>query len=282
MDYEIITDTGANLSDEYILKNTIKIVPIFTIENGEEVTLTDKELYQKMRDGIHISTAAPSDTECKDIFEKVLKEGRDLLYLGFSSGLSATFSVSKRVLDELKQTYPNRQIYYVDSLSATLGQGRLFIEALKMRNAGGDIKTVYDWLLTNVPKSCHLFTVETLKYLHRGGRLNKSSYLIGSVLQIKPVMHVNNTGHLEPIGKVIGRRRSLNSIAEKVAESIEEPEKQTVYIVHGDCEEDAKYLAKQIENRIKVAGFEYSMLNALIGAHAGPGTIAVFFAGKQR
>jgi DegV family protein with EDD domain len=282
----IITDTGANLRPEIIDRYNISVVPIMYVIDGKEydsLLATDEtvqDIYNKMRDKTVVSTAAIGDGAYKEVFEKVLAAGKDILYIGFSSGLSSSYATGARVLKELEPNYPNQKLLYIDSLAATMGQGRLVIEAVKMREAGKTAEEVLAWLEQAVVKNRHIFTVESLQYLFRGGRISRTSSLIGTVLQIKPIMHVNATGHLEAIGKVIGRKRSLANMAERLAAQIENPEQQTVYIAHGDCLADAEYLAGQISQRIKVAGFDYTLLNAVIGAHSGPGTVAVFFGGK--
>ena len=152
----------------------------------------------------------------------------------------------------------------------------------RMRLEGKTIDEVFKWLEENILKTCHLFTVESLAYLFRGGRVKRNAYLLGTMLQIKPIMHVDNSGHLTPVGKVFGRKKSLNEIAARVAKEIIGPEQQTVYINHGDCLNDAKYVADRIAEKVKVAGFDFSLLNTIIGAHTGPGVIAVFFHGSSR
>ncbi|MDR1917591.1 MAG: DegV family protein [Christensenellaceae bacterium] len=286
--FAIITDTGANLNYEWKNKYNIPVLELAYIINGESFSsanLTDDDtraIYEQIRKKVAVSTSSVNEAECRAIFEKILSSGQDVLYIGFSSALSVSYATAARVLDELKPTYPERKILYIDSLSAAMGQGRLVIEACKEREAGKTIDEVYTWLQENILKNCHIFTVESLSYLFRGGRLKKSAYLLGTFLQIKPIMFVNNTGHLTPIGKIIGRHASLDNMATRVAKSIVNPEQQTIYITHGNCPDDAKYLADKISAKIKVAGFDYSLLNTIIGAHSGPGTVAVFFGGNKR
>jgi DegV family protein with EDD domain len=286
--YVIITDTGASLRAEYLQKYNIRIVPITCVMKGEQYTTdqTNEEeiikIFGEIRDKVVVSTASVSDLECRSVFEKELKYGNDILYLGLSSGLSSSYATASRILEELKTEFPDRKIFHIDTLSAAMGEGRLVLESAKLREDGKSIDEVYAWLQDNLMKNCHLFTVESLSYLFRGGRVKRTQFILGTMLQIKPVMHVSDTGHLEPIGKAFGRRKSLEELAERVAKTIINPEEQTVYINHGDCLKDAEYLAQEIAKRVKVGGFDYSLLNVVIGAHSGPGTIAVFFAGVKR
>jgi DegV family protein with EDD domain len=286
--FTIITDTGANLSAEWQEKYNITVLQLAYVINEESFDsskLTDndtKAIYDKIRNKVVVSTASINEIETATTCEKLLSAGQDILYIGFSSALSVSYSTAARVLEELKAKYPDRKILYIDSLSAAMGQGRLVIECAKLREIGKTIDEIYEWLKDNILKNCHIFTVESLSYLFRGGRLKKTSYLLGTILQIKPIMNVSDSGHLTPIGKVFGRRKSLDNIAERVAKMIKDPENQTIYINHGDCIDDAKYLADKIGSKIKVAGFDFSLLNTVIGAHSGPGTIAVFFGGEKR
>jgi DegV family protein with EDD domain len=286
--FAIITDTGANLSREWQEQYNITVLQLAYVINGESFSSADlteeqtKEIYEQIRNKIAVSTASINEEETREAFEKILSSGQSLLYIGLSSALSISYATGARVLEELKPKYPNQKILHIDSLSAAMGQGRLVIEACKLREDGKSVDEVYAWLQENILKNCHIFTVESLSYLFRGGRLKKSAYLLGTFLQIKPIMFVNNTGHLTPTGKVIGRKASLDNMAARVAKQIVNPEQQTVYITHGNCYGDAKYLADKIAAKITVAGFDYSLLNTVIGAHSGPGTVAVFFAGSKR
>jgi DegV family protein with EDD domain len=286
--FAIITDTGANLSRDWQDKYSITVLQLAYVINGESFSsanLTDEEtkaIYEQIRNKVAVSTASVNEEESRVIIEKILSAGQDILYIGFSSALSLSYDTAVRVLEELKPKYPKQKILYIDSLSAAMGQGRLVIEACKMRGNGSSLDEVHAWLQENILKNCHIFTVESLSYLFRGGRLKKSAYVLGTFLQIKPIMFVNNTGHLAPIGKVIGRRASLDNMAARVAKSIVNPETQTIYITHGNCYDDAKYIADKIAAKVKVAGFDYALLNTVIGAHSGPGTVAVFFGGSKR
>jgi DegV family protein with EDD domain len=286
--FRIITDTGADLNADWQAKYNITVLQLAYVINGESFDsskLTDdstKAIYDKIRNKVVVSTASINEDDARAVFGGILASGQDILYIGFSSALSVSYDTAARVLEELKQEYPKRKVLYIDSLSAAMGQGRLVIESAKLRENGKTIDEIFDWLKNNILKNCHIFTVESLSYLFRGGRLKKSAYFLGTILQIKPILNVSNSGHLTPIGKVFGRQKSLDNIAERVAKAIVDPESQTIYISHGDCLKDAEYLADKVASKIKVAGFEYSLLNTIIGAHSGPGTIAIFFGGEKR
>ena len=286
--FVIVTDSGASLTAEWRKQYNIILLPLAYIVNGESFSganVTDSEtieLYAKIRKKVVVSTASVNEDEARTTCEKILAAGQDLLYVGFSSALSLSYETVVRVLEELKYKFPKRKILYIDTKAAAMGQGRLVIETAKLRDAGKTIEETHKWLTENILKSCHLFTVETLAYLFRGGRVKRGAYMMGTILQIKPIMHVDDGGHLVAIGKVMGRKKSLDEIATRVAKTIVEPESQTIYINHGDCLLDAKYVANKIAAKVKVAGFELSLLNTIIGAHSGPGTITVFFAGTNR
>jgi DegV family protein with EDD domain len=286
--FTIITDSGANLDAGWREKYSVTVLPLAYIVNGESFSganVTDADtvgIYAKIKNKVSVSTASLNEDDIRTACEKTLSDGKDILYIGFSSALSISYETAARVLDELKVKYPKRKVLHIDTKAAAMGQGRLVIEAAKLREAGKTIEETHQWLQENILKCCHLFTVESLTYLFRGGRLKHSAYLLGTMLQIKPIMYVNNGGRLVPIGKAFGRKKSLNEIAARTAKMIVNPAEQTVYINHGDCLDDARYLADRIAEKVKVAGFDFSLLNTIIGAHAGPGTIAVFFAGEKR
>ena len=287
--FEIVTDSSANLTDELIDKYGIHIIPLVYIVNGEEKLSyvkgekTDlKKYYGMMREKVPMTTSCASRENCERVFREILDAGKDLLYIGFSSALSATFDNAKATLDELKISYPDRKIYYVDSLGASMGQGRLVTYACERRENGESAEEVRTWVQDNRNKLVHLFTVDSLSYLYRGGRVKKSAYLLATTLNIKPVMHVDDEGRLIPIGKVFGRKTSLTDIAKRAAELIVEPENQTIYISHGDCIDDAEYLIAEIKKRVPIKDVVVNYVDLVVGTHSGPGTVALFFLGKNK
>ena len=287
--FTFITDSCANLTDELINELGIVVMPMVYILDGKEYVsyskneVTElKKYYEMMRNKTTITTSCISETTCMETFEPILKSGSDLLYLGFSSGLSATYQIAEKVLCELKTKHPDRTILCVDSLGGSLGQGLMAYYAARMQNDGADIQSVCDWLESNRLKVNHLFTVDNLSYLHKGGRLKKTSFIIATTLNIKPLMFCDNNGKLVAFGKSLGRRASLNALVKKMIDTIVEPEKQTIFISHGDCIEDVEYVINHINERIKVKEIVINYIDLVIGAHSGPGTVALFFLSDKR
>lgn len=241
-----------------------------------------KEFYQNMRNGHIAKTNAVNAETFREAFEPVLAEGTDILYLGFSSGLSTTFQQGKLATEELGEKYPDRKIIAIDTLCASAGEGLFVKLVLDKKNEGSTIEETAAFAKDLVPRLAHWFTVEDLVYLKRGGRVSPAVALVGGMLNIKPIMHVDNEGHLVKVGTVRGRKQSLNMLAEKLIETAEDPANGTIFISHGDCEEDAKYLADTIKSK---GGNDVQIITnvgTVIGAHSGPGTMALFFVAKQR
>ena len=241
-----------------------------------------QEFYQNMRDGHIAKTNAVNIDAFSEGFEKVLSEGKDLLYLGFSSGLSATFRQGKLAAEDLAEKYPDRKIIAIDTLCASAGQGLIVKLALDKMNAGASIEETAEYGNELIPKLAHWFTVEDLVYLKRGGRVSPAVALVGGMLQIKPVMHVDDEGHLIKVSTVRGRKASLAALADKLIETAEDPANGTFFISHGDCAEDAQTLCDLIVakggNKVELI----THVGTVIGAHSGPGTMALFFIAKQR
>jgi DegV family protein with EDD domain len=214
--------------------------------------------------------------------EPILQQGRDILDIAFSSGLSATYSSAKIACEELSEKYPERKVFAVDTLAASLGQGLLVYHAAGQKRAGKSIEEVRDWVEQNKLHLCHWFTVDDLNHLKRGGRISGATALFGTMLNIKPVMHVDDEGHLIPMGKARGRRASLDALADHMEETAIDPGSQIVFISHGDCQEDANYLADEIRRRMGVKNFVIGNCGPVIGTHSGPGTMALFFFGTRR
>ena len=240
------------------------------------------EFYQNMRDGHIARTNAVNAETFRKAFERVLAEGKDLLYLGFSSGLSATFQQGKLAVEDLAEAYPDRKIIAIDTLCASAGEGLLVKLALDKMNAGASIEETAAYVNELIPKLAHWFTVEDLVYLKRGGRVSPAVALVGGMLQIKPVMHVDDEGHLIKVGTVRGRKASLAALADKLIETAEDPTNGTFFISHGDCEEDAKLLCDMIREKGGNSVEIITNVGTVIGAHSGPGTMALFFIAKQR
>lgn len=289
MSYTIVTDSSCNLTNKMIDDYGIEVISLKYF-SGDKVfeSYTKgadpdfKAFYDMARKKEPLSTTLASPELCEQTFDKILAAGSDLIYIGFSSGLSGTYQVAFNVLNELKEKYPHRKIYCVDSLAASLGQGLLVHYAVNKKNEGAAIGELYDWLMENRLNLCHWFTVDDLFYLKRGGRVSGAAAIMGTVLSIKPVLHVDNEGKLIPKAKAIGRKRAIETMVEKMKETAINPAEQTVFISHGDCLDDAEYLANLIKATFGVKEVFIHFIEPVIGCHAGPGTLALFFMGEHR
>lgn len=244
--------------------------------------ISARDFYDLMREEKTASTSAPSIGDFVHVFEPLLREGRDILYLGFSSALSSTVSTGMLAAQELAEQYPDRKILCVDSLCASLGQG-LFVRLVwEKRQAGATLEEAFAFAKELVPHLCHWFTVGDLHALQRGGRVSKTTAVVGSMLQIKPILHVDDEGRLIKQGTVRGRKASIAALKDKLKAAITDPEEQTIYISHGDCEEEARLLADMIAAEVPVKGFVLNHVGPVIGAHTGAGVIALFCVGSHR
>lgn len=288
-EYIILTDSSCDLPDSVTAEYGIRVIPLsLTMEGKQYLNTTDergipdRELYARLRDGAVAKTSAANAEAFTTVMEQELDAGRDILYIGFSSALSATCSVGANVSREMMERYPGRKVYTVDSLCASLGQGLFVYLLAKKKQEGLTIDELRDYAEGLKLHIAHWFTVEDLMFLRRGGRISAAAAVFGSILSIKPVMHVDNEGRLIPVSKVRGRKASLRAIADRVAQTKLDRPDQTLFISHGDCEEDARLVAEMIRER---TGLEVEVLNfvgPVIGSHSGPGTIAVFFIASER
>ena len=285
--YVILTDSGTDFTKEMIEEVDVRLLDLWvTRENEEPVpnsSLDLPEFYAFLREKKSASTAAVNIDAFIEIMTPILEEGKDILYLGFSSGLSSTYASGKLAADELSEKYPDRKIYTVDTLAASLGQGLLVYLAAKRRLAGESIESVRDFVENNKLNLCHWFTIDDLFFLKRGGRVSGATAVVGTMLGIKPVMHVDNEGHLINVAKARGRRASIDALFDKAKTTmIGERKNASVFISHGDCYEDAVYLADRIKNEIGVKEVRIGYVGSVIGSHSGPGTLALFFLGSER
>lgn len=286
-DYVIFTDSACDISPELLKEWGVPYLNLTFRFEGSELEygngdMPEKDFYDKMRQGSIAKTSAINAEIFNEAFENVLKQGKDLLYIGFSSGLSATYNSAKIAAEELGKKYPERKILTVDSLAASAGFGLLLYLTLEQKNKGATIEEAADFAEALKLKICHWFTVDDLVYLKRGGRVSPAVALVGTVLGIKPVLHVDNEGHLISKAKVRGRKAAITAILNKFEELAEDKENGTVFISHGDCRDEVKILEDMIKekygNSVKVVTY----VGPVIGAHAGPGVIALFFVGKER
>ena len=241
-----------------------------------------KDMYAGLRAGEVATTSAANPGQWQELMEPYLQKGEDLLVLAFSSGLSTTYQSASMAADELRTMYPDRTISVVDSLCASLGEGLLAYYACKKRDEGMPLRELTQWLLDNRLHLCHWFTVDDLMYLKRGGRVSAATAIVGTMLSIKPVLHVDNEGHLINVGKARGRKASIQAMAKKVAELGAGFDNSTMFISHGDCQEDAEYLAGLLKEQYGAKEVYINYVGAVIGSHSGPGTLALFFMGEHR
>ncbi len=284
-EYIIITDSACDISSDTLSAWGVKHASL-TFKFSESDTeyknedLTAPEFYQKMREGAAAKTAAINIENFKDLFRPELKDGRDVLYIGFSSGLSNTYNAGRLAAEELLDEFPDRRVIAIDSLCASAGQGLLVYLAMKQKEAGSSIEETARFVMENRANVCHWFTVDDLKYLKRGGRVSPTAAFVGGMLNIKPVMHVDDEGKLVPVSKVRGRRAALRAIAEQY-DQLALDKNGTIFISHGDCIDDVNEMKALLE----AAGGKVEIITyvgPVIGSHSGPGTLAVFFMGSRR
>ena len=288
-DYVILTDSSADLSAEMVREAGVTVLPLsFTIQGGTYQNTPDNremdphQFYELLRNGHTATTSAVNVAQYTELIEPLLQAGQDILILAFSSGLSTTFSSSAIAVDELREKYPERKVYTVDTLCASLGQGLLVWLAAREQKKGHSIEEVRDWAEAHKQAVCHQFTVQDLKFLKRGGRITATTAVLGSMLQIKPIIHVDDEGHLINIGKARGRAAALKALVDKMELTAIDPADQTVFISHGDCLEDAEMVAQMVRDRFGVQTIHINYVGPVIGAHTGPGVVALFYVGSER
>ena len=285
-EYVIFTDSSSDLPIELSNELGINVVQL-DVRVGDEPScpnnqLDIKDFYSQLRSGKMAQTSAVSIESFKNSFSPVLNEGKNILYIGFSSGLSSTYNWGKVAADELAEEYPNQKILTVDTLAASLGQGMLVWLAAKKKAEGATIEEVASYVEETKLHLCHWFTVDDLFFLKRGGRVSSTTAVVGTMLSIKPVLHVDDEGKLVNVTKARGRKGSIAALAAKMKETAINPSEQTVFISHGDCIEDVETLKEIIKNEMNVSKFIVNPVGPVIGSHSGPGTLALFFLGSKR
>jgi len=285
--FTLYTDSACDLKQDLLEELDVKCISMtFTLSDSEknyadnEIPLN--EFYGMMRDGTAAKTAAINTERFKEAFEPELKAGKDVLYLGFSSGLSTTYNCSKIAADELLEKYPDRKIITVDTLAASGGFGLLVYLTAQHRNKGADIEHTAKYAMDKIRHISHWFTVDDLVYLKRGGRISPTVAFVGGLLGIKPVLHTDNEGHLVNVSKARGRKASITALADRYTETAVDPSKGTVFICQADCKDDAKELAGLLKRCHRITTIKIMDIGSVIGAHSGPGTLALFFVGKER
>ena len=285
--YVIFTDSNCDINRDTLAEWKVTCLSLtFRFQDVEkEYTDADMpitEFYEKMRQGGIAKTAAANATSFQIAFEEALKQGKDIFYIGFSSGLSTTYNSARIAAMALRNDYPDRKIVTVDSLCASAGQGLAVYLAVKKQQEGASLEENAAYITEMIPSFAHWFTVDDLVYLKRGGRVSPTAAFLGNMLGIKPVLHVDDEGHLIPMTKERGRRKSLQAIADRYTETALDPTAGPVFISHGDCEADARLLADMLKQRHGVEVEIITYIGASIGAHSGPGTIALFFLASKR
>ena len=286
MDFQIITDSCCDFPTPMYGQLGLTFVPLTvefrgnTSDDRNDDTL--KDMYQGLRAGEVAKTSAVNPSRWSQAMEKALAAGKDVLVLAFSSGLSTTYQSAVIAAEELKDAYPDRKIQVIDTLCASMGQGLLVWYACKKRDEGLSLDEVAQWVLDNRLHLCHWFTVDDLMYLKRGGRISAATALVGTMLQIKPLLHVDDEGHLINMTKTRGRKAAIDAMVKKAQELGAGYDNSTMFISHGDCLSDAEYLSRQLKEKCGVKDVVISYVGAVIGSHSGPGTLALFFLGSHR
>ena len=286
--FTILTDSSCDLPASTADQLHTRVVPLSVFADGKQYYnfldgshIGFEEFYDRLKGGELITTSAINVSQIKIAMEAELMSGHDVLYIGFSSGLSGTYNAGKQAAAELEGVYPGKHVYTVDSLCASLGQGLLVYLCVMKRREGWTIEQVRDYAEDIKLKICHWFTVDDLHHLKRGGRVSGVTAVVGSMLNIKPVMHVNNDGKLENVAKARGRNAAINALFDKLCEGAVDPENQVIFISHGNCRSDADKLAKMIREKFGCKVL-INFVGPVIGAHSGQGTLALFFVGSER
>ncbi len=286
--YVITTDSTCDLPKSYVEENNLTILPLYFLMNdityGGETTMNEKVFYDLMRKGTMPTTMACNPDSAENSFRALLKNGYDILHIGFSSALSSSCDSALLASKELESEFPNNKILVVDSLCASLGEGLLVHKALENLKGGMSLEDNKDWLEEHKLNICHQFTVDDLNHLHRGGRISKASAVIGTLISVKPVLHVNNNGELKPLSNARGRKKALHTLVDNMENTIGsyKDKNDIVFISHSDSVEDANFVANLIKEKFSINNFLINYISPTIGSHTGPGTIALFYMGDVR
>ncbi|WMJ83023.1 DegV family protein [Oscillospiraceae bacterium LTW-04] len=285
----IVTESTADLTPALIDRFNVTVIPMrFSFEDKEYYNypdnreLSSEAFYQMLREGHVSTTTAINMSQFEEAFVPILERGEDILYLAFSSGLSSTFGTAVMVLEQLQERYPLRKIVVIDTLAASMGEGLLVCLAAIKKQDGASLSEVADWVRANILKLCHWFTVDDLMYLYRGGRVNALTAHVGTAFGIKPILHVDNDGHLIPAAKVRGRKQSIEALADKIGELGTEISKQMIFIGHAEAADAAQMLADMINKRFSPKEIQIASIGPVVGSHTGPGLVSVFFMGTGR
>ena len=281
--FQVMTDTSANLPTDLVKENNILVIPFLYYVNGDKNTCLDTngfngpKFFQAMRDGADVTTSQINPQNYMDQMQPILEQGEDILFVGMSSGISGSFHCAELAAEELQEKYPQRKIRLVDTLGASLGEGLLVLRAVKDKILGQSIEDVYQKLMDLRHRLCNIFTVDDLKYLRKGGRLSNLSFIVGTLLHIKPLLKGNEEGRIVAFSKVRGRKKAIEELAARYDEYVVHPEDQTIGIAHADCPEDAQRLIDLLNRNHPPKEILNVCYEPVTGSHVGPGTLALFF-----
>lgn len=285
-DYVITVNSTVDLPKEWLAERNVPVVPLrYTIDGQtyEDMDgLSSKEFFQKLREGKMAVTSQVNPEEAKEALEGFVKEGKDVLHLAFSSALSETCNSMKIAAEELMEEYPGSKVIVIDTLCACLGEALLLYKTLKQKESGKTLEETAKWVEENKLHICHNVTVDDLNHLHRGGRVSKATAVLGTMVQIKPIIHMDNNGALQVIGKERGRKKALNKIVDMAVKQAEGWDNDIIMITHGDCIEDAEYVASLVRQKMGIDNILINNIGTVIGSHTGPGVVAVFCMGNER
>ncbi len=285
-DFVISVNSTVDLPKEWLEERKIPVVTLKYTMGGQVYEdiygQTPREFFDKLRQGIMSVTSQVNPEEAKAALEPYVKEGKDILHLAFSSGLSGTCNNMKIAARELEEEYPGSKVVVIDTLCACLGEAMLLYKALQQKQEGKTLDEIAEWVEENKLHVCHNVTVDDLYHLHRGGRVSRASAVVGTMIKIKPIIHVDNEGKLQVVGKERGRKKSLNKIVDMAIERAEGWDNDIIMITHGDCPEDAEYVAQLVREKMGIDNILINNIGTVIGSHTGPGVVAIFSMGNER
>lgn len=285
-EFIIATDSTVDLPKAFLEENHVLTISLSYVMDGVTYKdldgLSHEEFFEKIRNGSLPTTSQINPEEARKALEPVVKEGKEILYLGFSSGLSGSYNSVRMAAEDLMEDYPETKIVTIDSLCASMGEGLLLYKTLQLKEQGKNLDEIAEWVEANKLHICHNVTVDDLNHLHRGGRISKTTAVLGTMVKIKPIIHMDNEGKLVVIGKERGRKKSLLTLLDKMEKQMQGYQNDVVMITHGDCIEDAKYVEEQIRERFGIENIIVNGIGSVIGSHTGAGVVAVFFMGSGR
>ncbi|PWL71586.1 MAG: fatty acid-binding protein DegV [Clostridiales bacterium] len=288
MRYVITTDTTCDMPQAFLEENELTVMSMAYTVDGKTYTglegdfLPPKEFYDRLRGGSMPQTAQVNPDQAEKVFERFLKSGVSVLHIAFSSALSGSYQSTVIAAEELNAKYGDAKVITIDSKCASMGEGLFVYYAVQLKKQGKSLEEAAEWLEAHKLNICHNFTVDDLFHLHRGGRVSKTAAVFGSMLGVKPVLHVDDEGRLIPIQKIRGRKQSLTALVDNMETCMGGMKNDVVFISHGDCLEDAQFVADEVKKRFGIQNIWIDYIGPVIGTHSGAGTVALFFLGKHR